>query len=45
VVRDISSGNVLFADQVDCNGFLRDLYYSEVVLMPEDKVGGDDLEE
>ena len=45
MVCDISSGNVLFADQVDCNGFLRDLDYSEVVLMPEDKVGGDDLEE
>ena len=32
--RDISSGNVLFADLVDCGGFLHDLDYSEVVLMP-----------
>jgi hypothetical protein len=42
--RDISSGNVLFTNQLDCNGFLHDLDYSEVVLMPGDKVG-DDLEE
>jgi len=42
--RDISSGNVLFTEQLDCGGFLHDLDYSEVVLMPEDMVG-DNLEE
>ena len=42
--HDISLGNVLFTDQFNCNGFLHDLDYSEVVLMPGDKVD-DDLEE
>jgi serine/threonine protein kinase len=34
--RDISSGNVLLADELHFDGFLHDLDYSEVVLMPED---------
>jgi hypothetical protein len=42
--RDISPGNVLFTDQLECSGFLHDLNHSEVVLMPGDKVS-DDLEE
>lgn len=39
MIRDISSGNVLITDQLNCRGFLHDLDYSEVVLMPGDKVG------
>ncbi|KAH9986257.1 hypothetical protein BJV77DRAFT_965291 [Russula vinacea] len=37
--RDISSGNILFSDQVVGGGFLHDLDYSEVVLMPGEKLG------
>ena len=34
--RDISPGNVLFADELTSGGFLHNLDYSEVVLMPND---------
>ena len=37
--RDISSGNILFSDQVVGGGFLHDLDYSEIVLMPGEKLG------
>jgi Fungal protein kinase len=43
--RAISSGNVLFADQVDYGGFLHDLDYSEIVLMPGDNVEYDLVEQ
>jgi hypothetical protein len=43
--RDISSGNVLFTDQVDCGGFLHDLDYSEVVLVPGDNVEDGSVEQ
>ncbi|KAH9988492.1 hypothetical protein BJV77DRAFT_1160979 [Russula vinacea] len=36
--RDISSGNILFSDQVAGGGFLHDLDYSEVALMPGEKL-------
>jgi hypothetical protein len=43
--RDISSGNVLFAAQVNCGGFLHDLDYSEVVLMPGENVEDDSVKQ
>jgi hypothetical protein len=43
--HDVSSGNVLFADELTFGGFLHDLDYSEVVLMPEDDVNGDSEEQ
>jgi Fungal protein kinase len=43
--RDISSGNILFTDQLNCSGFLHDPDYSEVVLMPEDKVEEDSVQQ
>jgi Fungal protein kinase len=43
--RDISSGNILFSDQVVGGGFLHDLDYSEVVLMPGEKLERDSAKE
>jgi hypothetical protein len=43
--RDISSGNISFTDQLNCGGFLHDPDYSEVVLMPEDKVEEDSVQQ
>jgi hypothetical protein len=43
--RDISSGNVLFAAEVNCGGFLHDLDYSEVVLMPGENIEDDSVKQ
>ena len=43
--RDISSGNVLFAAQVNSGGFLHDLDYSEVVLMPGENIEDDSVKQ
>jgi len=43
--RDISSGNVLFTEQLDCGGFLHDLDYSKVVLVPGDNIEEDSVEQ